>query len=294
MSNDFGRTMRTLLTCATLGGALAGAAWADGIDPVYSVDGVYMDDIEIMGDVRLPDGKEYAMLEMRNLNMRFYIDPDAIYVMMEDNNPILVNDTPFNGYWVSTVSLDVGNWPGCDYYFEDHEGFSRRAFGNVTWTNTGIADNGYELEFLIDIGTCNSATQGWGVSRAALQMTAPPTAPPVMPVGRRTIEQARETCGNEDDLTLRALGCSDMIAHPDATPGDVTWAHWGRAYVRCERAPDQDVIADLVVALRQDTKEYQGYFQRVGTYSGPIDGVLRPEIFDSVTQFVEAGCRSVK
>jgi hypothetical protein len=162
----------TIKTLATGVGILAFGtvgAHADGINPIFYADGGYIDDIEIMGDVVMSNGIEYAMLEMRERNLRFYVDPDAIYVMMFDDNPILTNRQPFNGFWVLNESPDYsGDWPVCLDEIRDENGASYPAHGSIVWTNSGIAANGYELAFTIDLGTCDGPAQPWGYSAAEL------------------------------------------------------------------------------------------------------------------------------
>lgn len=150
-----------LVVCASAGNA-------DGVDPIFNSVGAFIDDIEIIGDVAMPSGQTYAVLEMTSEHMRFYVDPDAIYVMMDENNPIIAQQTPFYGFWFSTQTIDNTNWPACSSEAFDEYGTPYQAYGTLNWTNTGIADNGYELAFIIDLGTCDSTPQEWGLSQAAL------------------------------------------------------------------------------------------------------------------------------
>ena len=146
-------------------------AHADGVYPMFAADGGYIDDIEIIGDVTLPSGEVLAALEMRNQYLKFFVDPDGIYVTMLEDNPILTQQKPFYGYWVSTQSVDIADWPACDYEVSDEFGTPYLAHGTLVWTNTAIADNGYELAFNIDLGTCNTDQTPWAYSRAAIEMS---------------------------------------------------------------------------------------------------------------------------
>lgn len=158
-----GSALGLLTVCASVGNA-------DGVDPIFNPDGIFIDDIEIIGDVTMPSGQTYAVLEMSSEHMRFYVDPDAIYVTMDESNPIIVKQTPFHGFWLSTQTIDNTNWPACRSEAFDEYGKPYQAYGDLNWTNTGIADNGYELAFIIDLGTCDSAPQEWGLSQAVLAM----------------------------------------------------------------------------------------------------------------------------
>ncbi|MFT5061082.1 MAG: hypothetical protein ACI9VX_001250 [Dinoroseobacter sp.] len=170
----------TIKTLATGVGILAlgtFGAHADGVNPIFYADGGYIDDIEIIGDVVMPTGIEYAVLEMREQHLRFYVDPDAIYVTMIDDNPILTRQLPFNGFWVSTASVDYTGLTVCSDEIRDENGESYPAHGSVIWTNSGIAANGYELAFTIDRGTCDRPVKPWGYSRPALDFTLQSAVP---------------------------------------------------------------------------------------------------------------------
>jgi len=163
-------TKMTLSTgvCLTLLGALA--AHADGVDPMFKADGSYIDDIEIIGDVTLPSGEVIAALEMRDQHLKFFVDPEGVYVTMYDENPVFTEKTPFYGFWVSTQSVDIADWPACDYEVTDETGTSYRAHGTLVWTNSGIAENGYQIAFQIDLGTCSNRQEPWAYSLAAIEM----------------------------------------------------------------------------------------------------------------------------
>ena len=162
MTNKF----KTIASALGLAMVYASIGNADGIDPIYGPGEVFIDDIEIICDVTMPSGQTFAVLEMTSEHIRFYVDPDAIYVMMDDSNPIILQQTPFRGFWLSTQTIDNTNWPACSSEAFDEYGAPYQAHGNLIWTNTGIADNG-GLEFFIDLGTCNSRPQDWGHSRGA-------------------------------------------------------------------------------------------------------------------------------
>ncbi|AZV78427.1 hypothetical protein EBB79_11410 [Parasedimentitalea marina] len=146
-------------------------AYADGIDQMFTADGNYIDEIEVIGDVEVASGETMALLEMRAQHMKFYVDPDAIYVTMDENNPILTENKPFFGFWVSTQSPDISDWPNCGYNVVDEHGTPYDAHGTLVWTNTDIAPNGYSLAYSIDIGICEKGQQPWAYSRASIEMS---------------------------------------------------------------------------------------------------------------------------
>ena len=156
------------LGIATLSVAVA---HADGIDPMFSIEGYYIDDLEIIGDVILPNGAEMVAFEMRNEHLKFFIVPEAAYVMIDANNPIIAQQTPFYGFWVSTQSVDIGNRPVCDYHVYDEYGEFYLVHGSLVWTNTGLSKN-YDLAFNIQLGTCAEREQPWAFSGAAIEMAA--------------------------------------------------------------------------------------------------------------------------
>lgn len=144
--------------------ALPTISEADGFSAVYTPDGRFIDTIEIVGDVTMPSGETYAVLEMPSEHMRFYVDPDAIYVMLDSNNPILTRRTPFRGFWLDQRTIDNTAWPACPTEAFDEFGAPYQAHGTLVWANTGIAENGYDLQFQIQLGTCDGKPQDWGVS----------------------------------------------------------------------------------------------------------------------------------
>ena len=115
-------------------------------------------------------------------------------------------------------------------------------------------------------------------------------ASPAIAQGLPSVEDAAETCGNDSDTVARALGCSALISNPQADIDYVTYALWHRAYVRCttESAPKQDIISDLMMSARLDPKGWQE--QWAGSYDGPVDGVLRPEMYEVARKWVEGRC----
>lgn len=149
--------------------AFPSASNADGVSAVYTTDGRFIDDIEIVGDVTMPSGETYAVLEMMSEHMRFYVDPEAIYVTLDNNNPILTEQTRFQGFWLDQRTSDNTIWPACQTEAFDEFGTAYQAHGDLIWANTGIADNGYDLWFYIELGTCDSKPEAWGVSAAATE-----------------------------------------------------------------------------------------------------------------------------
>ena len=136
------------------------AAHADGVYPMFTDNGNYFDDIEVIGDVNLPSGHEMAALEMRNEYIKLYVDPDGIYVMLEPNNPILTDKPPFFGYWISTQSPDTGNWPICSTQVQDEYGNYHNVHGEVMWTNTGMTDD-YNIAFNVVFSACDGSKDLW-------------------------------------------------------------------------------------------------------------------------------------
>ena len=115
---------------------------------------------QIIGDVYLPNGQEMAALEMRNEYIKLFVDPDGIYVTLDPNNPIFTENPPFYGYWVSTQSPDIGNWPLCAKQVQDEYGEYHQVHGQVTWTNTGMTDN-YDHGFNVILESCDGSQSLW-------------------------------------------------------------------------------------------------------------------------------------
>jgi hypothetical protein len=147
--------------------ALPTASHADGVSAVFAPDGSFIDTIGIVGDVTMPSGETYVVLEMNAQHMRFYVDPDAIYVMLEADNPIITERTQFRGFWLDQRTIDNTDWPACPTEAFDENGAPYQAHGSLVWANTGLGGNGYELEFYIHLGTCDRKPQEWGIGGAA-------------------------------------------------------------------------------------------------------------------------------
>jgi hypothetical protein len=163
--------IKTLVSGTALSLLCAFPAYSDGVDQMFTADGAYIDDIEIVGDVVMDSGEELVLLEMREQHMKFFVDPEAIYVTMDPNNPILTENKQFFGFWVSTQSVDVSDWSNCGYNVVDDQGVPYDAHGTLVWTNTDIAPNGYSLAYGIDLGVCEKGQQPWAYSRAAIEMS---------------------------------------------------------------------------------------------------------------------------
>lgn len=258
------------------GSLMVSTAFADGVDKMYDYREGYIDEIEIVGDATFPNGETFAVFEMFDMQMRFYVPQDAVYVMMTADNPVISQQIPFEGGWVSTAAPGQERWSNCPGApISDHNGQMRGVYGDLVWTNTRLENN--DLYFSLQIGHCDDPVEDWAFNNPSKNASP--------------IEEAKEICGNESDLYLRALGCSDIIANPDATPQDVSWAHWSRAYVRCGDAPQSDIVADLMSAVRLDPLEWQDYYQRVSGYRGPMDGQMNYQLHGAVTRFAGKGCR---
>lgn len=106
----------------------------------------------------------------------------------------------------------------------------------------------------------------------------------------RPINVARSACSSNDaGLVARALSCSEVISNPLAETQDLTYALWHRAYVRCGEAPPQDIIADVMMSARLDPRAWQEQYS--GLYTGPVDGVLNAEMYETARLWVEGDCR---
>ncbi len=152
--------IKTFATGIAMSAFFAAAVHADGVYPVFLDNGDYVDDIEIIGDVFLPSGQEMAALEMRNEYMKFFVDPEGIYVTLDPSNPILTDSPAFFGYWISTQSPDVGNWPVCDTKVQDEYGNYYKVHGEVMWTNIGMTDD-YDIAFNAYFSSCDGSQDLW-------------------------------------------------------------------------------------------------------------------------------------
>lgn len=114
-------------------------------------------------------------------------------------------------------------------------------------------------------------------------------AGPVFSQELRSLNAAGEDCGNNPDNAARIIACSEMIAHPQATPEDLAGAYWGRAYVRCVDGTGSamDVIADLMANVRVDPEGWKHMYNVA--YDGPSDGRY-PIAYKAVRGYVDATC----
>ncbi len=212
--------------------------------------------------------------------------------MLTHDNPIIQQQTPFYGYWIGYDPDPSGKWAPCDLdTYPDHTGRQHRLYGDLVWTNLSLS-NDYDLEFAIDIGHCGGPVVLW-VTNQTYQYNAPPPPPP--PSGPMfdpwDFNTVVDICGNDPNSTARALGCTRVIGHPEATLEDVTWAYWSRAYVRCGSTPEPEIVADLMSAVWLDPYTWQEYFRGAGGYRGPIDGQITYELVEAVNTYVAGGCR---
>jgi hypothetical protein len=279
---------RAVATAVVL--SLTGPALADGVDPLYDQNGNYIGDVEIVGDVFNQSGVEFARLDIPSMRMTLYVDPEAVYVTLTQDNPIIQQQTPFYGYWIGWDPDPSGLWSACDYdTYPDHTGRQYRLYGDLVWTNLSLSNN-WDLEFAIDIGHCGGPVVPW-VTNQQYQYNAPPP-PPNNPASYDPwdLNVLRDICGNDPDLTARAMGCTRIIAHPESSIDDVTSGYWTRAYVRCGSVPDPEIIADLMSAVWLDPYTWQEYFRDVSGYRGPIDGQISYELVQSVNRYVVGGC----
>lgn len=263
------------LTAGAMALAIAGPALADGVYKMYDYREGYVDELEIIGDVVL-DGETFALFEMKNMQMQFYVPQDAAYVMVEASNPIIANNQVFEGGWTSTAPPGEERWAPCSGdAVTDHNSQDRAVWGEMTWTYTAL-DN-YDLHFKLGLGHCDGEIEDWAWNDPSRELPSE--------------EEAMEICGNERDNELRALGCSDVISNPTASASNVSWAHWSRAYVRCSSAPVEDLIADFMAAARTDTLQWQEYWQRVSGYEGPMDGQVNYQLYGAASRWANQRCR---
>lgn len=272
---NFVRAMAAMIVVA-----FSSSASADGVYPLYDTTGNFLGEVEVLGDVTDRRGVVFAQLHIPALRILLYVDPDAIYVQMTRNNPIIQQQTPFSGYWIGYDPDSHGEWSRCRFgSTPDHTGQHHQLYGDLVWTNIEIAPDG-ELIFDIDLGHCGDPVDFWATNEPYIDDYSGPS-----------LSAVRDTCGNHPDVRQRALGCSQMIGHPDATLKDVTGGLWTRAYVRCGSAPDDEVLADLMAAVWLDPVEWQRHYQNIGFYGGPIDGRVSPDLVFGVQDYVANGCR---
>ena len=272
-------SLRGLFAALVASFCAASLVHADGINKMYDYRENVIDDFEIIGDVYSLDGRQWAMFEMKTMKMRFYLPPEGVYVTIDPNNPIIRNRTPFRGYWTSTAPRGQESWGACpDAPQADHEGRARWGYGEAVITNNYI-ENG-DLYFTLDIGHCDGPVESWAFNDPSRDQPS-----------LNSVAHSMDVCGNESDLVERALGCSDVIAHPEAPLADVAWAHWSRAYVRCRTAPKRDIVADLMAAVRIDPLDWQKYYRRIGEYHGPLDGRISHELYAAAEAFADRQCR---
>lgn len=146
--------IRKLLTAAAVSVALSGAAFADGQDKMYDLQGGYLGLLEIIGDVEDTRGVPYALLEMDDHGLMFYVDREAVYVTLTTDNPIITEQRSFDGFWVSNGTPDEALREDCPADFmRDHLGKEHKLYGNLSWTNTALEDG--NLIFRVDLGFCD-------------------------------------------------------------------------------------------------------------------------------------------
>ncbi|OSQ51354.1 hypothetical protein [Marivita geojedonensis] len=163
-------SIKTLATGACLSAFCLVPAYADGVDEMFTADGHFLGELEIVGDVVLPSGEEMTLFEMRDQHLKIYVHPDAAYVTMDPNNPIFTQQTPFYGKWMSTASPDYLDYPVCKWNMTDENGEIQTVHGSIHWWNTGIGSDGYSLAFNLDFSTCDDLPSPWAYSRAGLEL----------------------------------------------------------------------------------------------------------------------------
>ncbi len=137
----------------------AGSAWADGSYTLYTIgNSVKAGEIHIQNDVQV-DGETYSMWSVPQTKMLLYISPDAAYVTMDANSPVI--GKPFGGGWVSTKSTRELRGAKCDEPVTDHAGVERPYWGTLTWTITSLSTT---YDFEIKLGTCGGPEKPWAQS----------------------------------------------------------------------------------------------------------------------------------
>ena len=102
---------------------------------MYNDQGAFVGELVIVGDVYAPNGQPFVMLEMVEQSMWFYFPPEAIYIELYPENPILYNETVFYGEWVETQSIS----PPCNSGpAADHNGQLRGAHGGASISNAAV------------------------------------------------------------------------------------------------------------------------------------------------------------
>ncbi len=146
--------------CATVAFVLgAGAAWADGTYNLYSIgEAIPLGQIEIQDDVVI-DGTSYASWSFPTKKLTLYIPPEAAYVTMDANSPII--GRPFEGGWVAEGTPEELGSHVCSETRKDHTGEDRHLWGDLVWTVTSLAD---DYEFEISLGMCGGPVQPWAQS----------------------------------------------------------------------------------------------------------------------------------
>lgn len=270
--------------------ALTQGASADGIDKMYTPNGAYVGELEIIRDVKDHQGVEYAEFIFPALNMTLYLDPMAVYTSFPRDNYMLNEQIPFYGYWVDTSATRryaAGNCRGGPRAAPD--GSRYYVHGEVRWTNRSLTNNSF-LIFTLDKSDCNGQFEPWLTSEDITKHNNGPV-PPIH--GQLDIiDQVISECQTAGDLNIQITGCSKLISHHEATLQDVTWALWNRAIIRCGGGfIVEDVIADFMTAVRLDPRDWQSYFRDVGVYKGAIDGRITAELASAVKTFAHNGCR---
>jgi len=146
--------------CATVAFVLgAGAAWADGTYNLFSIgEAAPMGQIEIQDDVVI-DGETYASWWVPTAKITIYIPPEAAYVNMDANNPLVGKS--FEGGWVANHTREELGSHACSETMKDHNGEDRALWGDVKWTLTALGDN---YDFEISLGKCGDPVEPWAQS----------------------------------------------------------------------------------------------------------------------------------
>ena len=76
-------SLRGLFAALVASFCAASLVHADGINKMYDYRENVIDDFEIIGDVYSLDGRQWAMFEMKAMQMRFYLPPEGVYVTID-------------------------------------------------------------------------------------------------------------------------------------------------------------------------------------------------------------------
>ena len=276
---------------------LASPSYADGQDNMFDYQGTYIDTFEIIDDVYWSFwGGEVARFQMAAMNMTFYIPQDVAYITIEASNPIIAEQIPYYGVWVSTAAPGQQRWADCPGEpMIDHLGVPRKVWGDVAYTWTAL--EGYDLYFNLKLGFCGGEVSDWAFNDPKRNdgppviNTNPNPAPiPQPPVNPGALSADMDLCRSASDMDQRTEGCGRVARNPAASAEDISWAFWTLAVSQCSTAPLAQVREDLYNAISMDPMGSQEYYRDIGEYNGPMDGQVNNQLYDAADRYSQNGC----